>query len=114
MVSPPLTPDVHIPCGEYDEWYVFPALPSSIKVNERYVNYSGFNLADPPSLAESQDATWDRTNYDWLTPLQRQFWADMERLDPSSYVACGDAVVVVTRDPHFLGCVLEAARRSVG
>ena len=106
--------EVHIPCDEYDEWYVFRALPTSIDATHRYVNCLGFNLADPYVLAESQDVTWDRTNYDWLVPLQRQYWSDMERLFPSSYVSSGDADIVVTRDPAFFQRVLDAARQVVG
>ena len=114
MVSPPLTPQLHIPSGEYDEWYVFKTLPTSIDIAERYVNYLGFNLADPHAMAASQDPTWDRTNYDWLVPLQSRFWLDMERLNPTSYISSGDADVVVSRDTAFIRRVVDAARQIAG
>lgn len=114
MASPPLTEQMHIPSGEYDEWYIFPWLPSSIDITERYVYYCGFNLADPQAMADSQDSTWDRTNYDWLVPVQARFWSDMERLNPLSYVASGDADVVVTRNTGFAHRVVEAAREIEG
>ncbi len=114
MVSPPLTAELQIPCDQNDEWYVFRSLPESITVTDRYVNYFGFNLADPRTLAESQDPTWDRTNYDWLVPIQRRFWDDMERLDPSSYVGSGDAEILVTRDSAFAARVLDIARENKG
>lgn len=110
MVSPPLSPQVEIPVGEYDEWYLFPELPSALELPDPYVNYLGFNLADPYAPAASQDPTWDRTNYDWLTPLQTQFWSDMKRVNPSSYISSGDADIVVSRNPAFAKCVLEAIR----
>jgi hypothetical protein len=110
MVSPPLTPQLQIPCDEYDEWYVFQFLPTSINVTDRYVNYCGFNLANPYELTASQDPTWDRTNYGWLVPLQRQFWSDIERLNPTSYISSGDVDVVVSRDPAFVQRMHDAAR----
>ncbi|WP_164102798.1 hypothetical protein [Candidatus Laterigemmans baculatus] len=114
MVSPPLTPQLQIPFDTHDEWYVFRSLPDSLTVTDRYVNYCGFNLADPHTMAGSQDASWDRTNYDWLIPIQRRFWADIERLDPSSYVCSGDADTVVTRDQEFAARFLDIARAIAG
>ena len=101
MISPPLVDDLQLPCDQNDEWYVFNELPQSVVVSERYVRYFCFNLADPKLLAASQDPTWDRTNYDWLAPLQIQFWNDILRLSPITYIASGDVEVVVTSDPKF-------------
>lgn len=112
MVSPPLTRRLHIPCDEYYEWYVFSPLPSSLEVPELFVNYGGFNLADPRALAASQDPTWDRANYDWLFPLQERFWANLQRLNPVTYVASGDADVIVTRNPEFAINALALARKN--
>lgn len=114
MVSPQLSADTYIPCDEHDEWYVFPTAPTSIDATERYVNYLGFNLADAQALADSQDPTWDRTNYDWLIPLQQQFWSDIERLDPSTYVSSSEADIVVTCQLDFFQHVLAAARQPMG
>lgn len=113
MVSPPLTPELDVPCDENDEWYVFPSVPASIDVTNRYVNICGFTLADPHALTASQDPKWDRANYDWLVSLQRQFWSDTDRLDPSSYISNGDADVVVTRNRAFFEHVLDAARKAI-
>jgi len=110
MVSPPLTAELDIPCENHDEWYIFRPLPHTIAFSDRFVNYMGFTLADPRTLAESQDPTWDSTNYDWLVPIQRQFWANIEHLNPSSYVCSGDADIVVTRDQHFAKRILDAAQ----
>jgi hypothetical protein len=114
MVSPPLTSQLDIPCDTHDEWYVFRKLPDSFNLAERYVNYFGFTLANPRELSETQDPTWDRTNFDWLIPIQERFWADIERLNPSSYVCSGDAEIVVTQDTTFAARILEAARETVG
>jgi len=114
MVSPPMTPQLDVPSGEYDEWYVVQSLPTSLEITERYVNTCGFNLADPHAMAATQDPTWDRTNYDWLVPIQSRFWSDMERLNPSSYISSGDADIVVSRNTAFVNRVAEAARQIVG
>ena len=114
MVSPPLTARLDIPCDTHDEWYVFRDVPRLLAIEERYVNYFGFTLANPRELAESQDPTWDPRNYDWLIPIQLRFWANIERLDPSSYVCSGDADVIVTQDAAFAAQTLDIAREIVG
>lgn len=114
MVSPRVTGDLVIPCDTHDEWYLFRTLPDSFGITERYVNYGTFNLADPRELARSQDPTWDRTSYDWLIPLQERFWDNLERLNPCSCVASGDADIVVTTNEVFAERILEAARQAVG
>ncbi len=113
MVSPPLTPHLEIPADEYDEWYVFESLPTSIDIAERYVNYSGFNLADPQAMAASQGPNWDRTIYDCLVPIQARFWSDMNRLDPSSYISSGCNDIVVSRNAAFVNRVVDAARQQI-
>ncbi len=114
MVSPPLTPQLGIPCDTHDEWYVFPTLPDSFNLAERYVNYFGFTLANPHELTKSQDPTWDRTNFDWLIPIQERFWANVEHHNPSSYVCSGDADIVVTQDATFAAHILDVAREILG
>ncbi|MBL8819998.1 MAG: hypothetical protein JNL58_28500 [Planctomyces sp.] len=114
MVSPPLTTGLDIPCDSHDEWYVFREVPSSFGVEERYVNYFGFTLANPREMAESQDPTWDPRNYDWLIPVQLRFWANIGRFNPSSYVCSGDADVIVTQNSTFAAQILDIAREIVG
>jgi len=113
MVSPPLTADIRIPCGEFDEWYVFPSPPKSLAVTDRYVNYMDFNLADPTMLAASYDPTWDQSGLDWLVPLQEKFWSEINRLAPSSYIASGDCEIIATSMPSFAKLMLDVARGIV-
>jgi hypothetical protein len=72
MVSPPLTTGLGLPCDSHAEWYVFRKAPSSFVVEERYVNYFGFALANPRELGKSQDPTWSPKNYDWLAACLSQ------------------------------------------
>lgn len=113
MISPPLTLQLEIPCGEYDEWYIFPSLPDSIDITDRYVNYSGFNLVDPHTTAASQGPTWDRTNCDWLVSVQARFWSDMERLGPSSYISSSGADIVVSLNSAFVERVVDIAHQDL-
>ena len=114
MISPRLSPGLAIPCDQYDEWYVFSDLPADVEITTRYVNYGGFNLADPAELAASQDSTWCRANYDWLVPFQARFWDDLDRIRPTTYVASGDRDVVVTSDVVFARTITAAALRVAG
>lgn len=109
MVSPPLTSHLEIPCDDFDEWYVTPKSPASLIVADLYVNYLGFNPADPKQLAASQDSSCDRTKFDWLEPLQSAFWDNLDRVAPTPYVSSGDRDIVATKLPAFADRVLHAA-----
>lgn len=110
MVSPPLMDGLDVPRDELDEWYIFEDDRSPILHLERFVNYGGFNLADPRSMAASFDSTWDRSGLDWLYPIQERFWAQLNELSPLSYIAIGDNDVVVTRNESFAKTVRHAMR----
>ena len=114
MVSPPLRTSLDIPCDTHDEWYIFLDLPNSLGIDDRFVNYFGFTLVNPRELAESLDPTWDPKNYDWLIPVQLRFWANIERLNPSTYLCSGDTDVIVTQNPMFAARILDLARKIVG
>ena len=98
LVSPPMSIDLDVPCDQYDEWYIFPDAHSRLQDFERFVNFGGFTLADPSSMAES------------LYPVQERFWKQIERLRPISYVATGDNEVIVTRNPSFAAKLRETMK----
>lgn len=110
MVSPLLDQSIHIPCDTYDEWYLFEDDLPKPEVFERFVNYGGFNLAEPREMAASFDPTWERSGLDWLYPVQERFWSHLERISPLSYVSSGESDIVVTRRAGFAACI----RRAVG
>jgi hypothetical protein len=110
MVSPPLRPGLDIPSDQFDEWYIFYADRLVLGELERFVNYGGFNLADPRRMAKSFDPTWEPSGLDWLCALQDRFWLQLDRLAPVSYVASGDNDVVVTRNLRFAECIRKAIR----
>jgi hypothetical protein len=105
MVSPRLRAGLDIPSDHYDEWYIFDADRLALGQFERFVNYGGFNLADPRSMAKSFDPTWEPSGLDWLCAIQDRFWIQLDRLGPVSYIASGDNDVVVTRHHGFADCI---------
>ena len=107
MVSPSIQPGLDVPCEQYDEWYIFEDARSRIQHLERFVNYGGFNLADPKKMEGSFDPSWERGTLEYLYPLQARFWAQLELLRPISYIGCGDKDVVVTRNLVFAARLRE-------
>lgn len=101
IVSPRLVDGIDIPHDQYDEWYIFPDDRPRLHDLERFVNYGGFNLADPRAMTASFDPTWERSGLDWLYPLQDRFWKQLDHLSPLSYIASGESDVIVTRLPSF-------------
>lgn len=113
MVSPPLDATLSIPHDDYDEWYIFHNVTTSFGRFERFVNYGGFNLADPREMSATFDPTWERSGLDWLYPIQGRFWSQIDRYDPITYTCSGDNDVVVTKDQQFADKVLDIIRESV-
>lgn len=111
MVSPPLVHDLEIPCDQYDEWYIMrtPDFPQSGL--EVFVNLGGFTLVVPGEIHKISDATRDKHGQDYLGQLQERFWAQIERLQPESYIASGDNDIVVSRNRAFMEHVIDVAQR---
>ncbi|MDG3003879.1 hypothetical protein [Paludisphaera mucosa] len=96
MMSPPLAGGLHIPQDDYDEWYLLNEPPRPDWRPEIFVNYSGF------SLVPVDDPTSDRLGLEYLVPIQERFWAQIEQIDPASYIAIGDQDVVVSKHREFI------------
>jgi hypothetical protein len=111
MVSPPLEARLEIPRDQNDEWYIFNDDYTRNHHFERFVVYGGFTLADPRALADSFDPTWERDSLDWLYPLQRRFWNQIDQLTPITYIAMGDNDIVVTRDHSFANSVRQSINK---
>ena len=111
MVSPTLT-GLEIPFDVNDEWFVLDQIPAVFPKLTRFVNYGGFNLAEPRELAASYDPTWERSGLDWLYAIQEEFWHQIELLKPKAYVILGDAEVVTSTDHGFISEFVNIARRG--
>jgi hypothetical protein len=101
-VSPPLAEGLNIPHDQYDEWYLLNEPPSFEWQPEIFVNIGGFTLVTTEELYKSYDPTWDRHGLDWLDPIQERFWEQLERLNPVSYIAMGEQIIVVSRRREFV------------
>jgi len=94
MFSPPLTNKVVIPYEQYDEWYLSNTKLSFPNGFDRFVNYSGFNLS-----AESG----------FNPELQAQFWEQLVKINPETYVAIGDNDIVVSKNEALIKYISKNA-----
>lgn len=102
MISPPLAEGLDIPYDQYDEWYLLDEpLPPEWEP-EVFVNYGGFTLVPVEEIYKTFDPTWERGGLDYLVPIQERFWAQMDRVDPESFIAMGDLDVVVSKRREFI------------
>jgi hypothetical protein len=102
--SPVIRDVEQLPTGEYDEWYVGATWPAGFEPHV-FINYGGFSLRDPAHLVEKLRPTWDRMASEFardrILEQQAQFWTQLGRLSPISYLAEGDLLVCVTRDERL-------------
>jgi len=100
---------IHIPVGDnvstipfeiFDEWYIF-----SSDAPERdykiFVNYDWFTLGPAQPLYSRRGTAFD------LKRMQRWFWQEIERVSPESYLACGNRLKFITRQPEQFNHVLR-------
>ena len=89
-----------IPFDNFDEWYLFGGHVPDFGTFEVFVNWGGFSPT-PPEAPSLQDPTWDqataRERVRDVEALQARFWDQLQRLQPSCYVADGDLLTVVTQ-----------------
>jgi hypothetical protein len=102
MVSPTLAEGLDIPFDDYDEWYLLDDPPTPAWTPEVFVNYGGFTLVPIEEIYRTYDPTWDKHGLDYLVPIQERFWAQMEQINPVSYIAMGDQDVVVSQRRDFI------------
>jgi hypothetical protein len=102
----------------YDEWYVFAEPPAILYEPEVFVSFGGFTLRDPVRQLSNLDPTWDRraaqAGVESEQDLQERFWATIERVRPSLYLAEGDNLICVSRDPRDFEEIVRWAQRTSG
>ena len=81
--SPVITDINAIPHELFEEWLVFPE-PTHVTGWEPVIDYRGFSLTD--------------RSYDWI---QAKLWSDLERYRPESFLAQGDLLIFITRNPQL-------------
>ena len=98
--SPPVSNIDQLPTAEWDEWWVFDGIPDPVpRIDDPFVNYTGFSLRDAREVFPEPEPTHDRglveACREALSRLQERFWTEAKRCRPLSFVCDG---VVATRD----------------
>jgi hypothetical protein len=100
---------VHIPVGEnvsaipfeiFDEWYIFSADSPQIDFKV-FVKYDWFTLGPAQALYTRSGSAFD------LKRMQRLFWQELEAMQPETYLARGNRLKFVTREPELFHRVLR-------
>lgn len=102
MYSPPLKVGLEIPNSEYDEWYIGPELALPCSDLEIFVNYFGFSLVPPEELFKEDQASQENESLEVLTSIQSRFWAQIQKVNPETFVAYGGNDIVVSRNKRFI------------
>jgi hypothetical protein len=91
---PPLSSLDQFPSDQCDEWYIFPSatLIDECKV---FVNYGGFSL--------------HKTEFQ---TLQVEFWLQLKRLNPESYLGEGDNLTWVTKNIGLFHEALQSLKNG--
>lgn len=88
-IAPPDLDPSKMPIDNFDEWYLFDGQVPDFGSFERFVSFVGFSPA-PPEAASLEHIRG-------LEVLRVRFWDQLERLQPTCYVAEGGLLSVVTK-----------------
>lgn len=100
---------VHIPVGDsvsaipfeiFDEWYIFAAEAPQRDYRD-FVKYDWFTLGPAQTLYTRSGNAFD------LRRMQKWFWQEIELAAPEAYLACGNRLRFVTRNPENFSRVLR-------
>ncbi len=101
-ISPRISNAGDVPFCGFDEWYVFDdAVPPTLDI-EVFVNKGTFSLGEPNPTIDTMyigsDPSVRRRLVAAVVPYRETFWAQLERLNPESYLANGNCFTFVTRN----------------
>jgi len=101
-ISPRISNAADVPYCWFDEWYVFDdRVPSTLDI-EVFVNKGTFSLGDPNPTIDTMYIGSDASVRERLVAaavaLRETFWAQLDQLNPESYVANGNCFTFVTRN----------------
>jgi hypothetical protein len=119
MVVPKVVVVDDLPSEQYDEWYLFASMTLP-EIPEKFANCGGFTL-EPPQVSlqfaraqASVGAQADLKMIQQAAEMQQElldlFWAQMQRVQPDTYIGDGDHFVFVTLDSPLFEKVLTAVR----
>jgi len=103
-LSPVVKQAGDLPNNQFDEWYIFSKLIPFI-IKESFINYGGFSLSkrkmDNPFLpaAYKKQLTENSTLAD---DRESRFWKQIELVEPETYIAENEKLIVVTRNQELI------------
>ena len=103
-ISPRISDTGYLPFGWFDEWYIFDE-PATLVDVEVFINYGTFSLGDSRSAIDTMyigpDEEITARLVEGASEMREQFWTQMERIKPKSYMANGNNFTLVTRDARL-------------
>ena len=103
--SPQIDDIDSVPCDQFDEWLIFNGPPKELGDVEIFVNYGNFSIAALEQIHDPWEPTWDKSALDIDRELQEQFWSQLVRVAPESYLAEGDAFLFASQNSSLVDCV---------
>lgn len=111
-----MTNPEQLPTDGFDEWYVDTRWPVEFTPLV-FINFGDFSLAEPCDSVANGEPTWDRAAAgaarDQILERQAQFWEQLARLAPLTYLGDGDRLVCVTRDASLFRLATEWVRADL-
>ncbi len=102
-LSPVIGQVSELPNNQFDEWYIFDRLTPFV-IKESFINYGGFSLArrniDNPFLPAAYKQQLSRGS-ELSQDREARFWRQIETVEPETYVAESDKLIVVTRNQRL-------------
>jgi hypothetical protein len=103
-----------LPYDNYDEWYVF-SEETNPEIPDVFVNECLTLRSQESLVAEAVAAMGPQTDIVGVKYFasvseerQLQFWDQLDRISPESYIGAGDQLVFVSRNAHLFDLVLRA------
>jgi len=100
LLIPPVEDLSQIPHGAFHEWYTFTG-PVPQRKFHSFIRHDWFTLGPAAANRFQARTVWD------FKRLQRLFWQEIEASSAESYIASGQRLVFVTRNPSYFSAVLR-------
>ena len=98
LLIPPIGEISQVPFEIFHEWYTFPATVPQRKFHT-FIRHDWFTLGPAAANRFQARTVWD------FKRMQRLFWMEMEESAPESYIASGQRLIFVTRNPSYFSTV---------
>lgn len=98
---------------DYDQWCMFEKKAEFDKMTD-YVNYGGFTLIDRNNELEEIHPTWDKVglkkDVEKTESLKREFWNEVENINPNCIVVNGDNFIFCSKDVKEIEKIIASVK----